>query len=148
MRVFVTGATGWVGRSVVPELTAAGHSVIGLARSDAAARVLADAGVEAYRGSLDDPEGLAKTAAASDGVIHLAFKHDFENYAANIEADRVAVEAMCAALEGTGKPFVSTSGTLMTAFAAPGIVGTEETTPPDYVPRVASENATIACIPA
>lgn len=143
MRVFVTGATGFVGTAVVQELIGAGHTVVGLARSDASADALAAIGVEAVRGSLDDPEGLARAAAASDGVIHLAFKHDFENFLANAETDRVAVETIGRALEGSNKPFVITSGTMMLAFAAPGQVGTEDMSPPAGSPRVASEIAAV-----
>ena len=143
MRVFVTGASGFVGSAVVRELLGAGHEVVGLARSEASADALKAAGVEVLRGSLDDPEALARAAAASDGVIHLAFKHDFDNFQANCETDRVAVEAIGGALAGSGKPFVITSGTLMVAFTAPGQLGTETFAPPKGVPRAASEIATL-----
>ena len=143
MRVFVTGASGFVGSAVVKELLGAGHEVVGLARSAASADALKAAGADVHLGSLDDPEGLAKAAAAADGVIHLAFKHDFSQFAANCEADRVAVEAMGGALVGSGKPFVITSGTLMVSFVAPGELGTEEFAPPAGIPRVASEIATL-----
>lgn len=116
MKIFVTGASGWIGSAVVPELLGAGHEVIGLARSDAAAERLEAAGAGVRRGSLDDPAGLAEGAAASDGVIHLAFAHEiaFEqgDFATAAALDRGAVEAMGAALAGTGRPFVLASGLL------------------------------------
>ena len=143
MRVFVTGASGFVGSAVVQELLGAGHQVVGLARSDESAKALKAAGAEVFLGSLDEPDGLARAAAASDGVIHLAFKHDFANFAANCETDRIAVEALGSALVGSDKPFVITSGTLMVAFVAPGRLGTEDFAPPAGVPRAASEIAAL-----
>jgi nucleoside-diphosphate-sugar epimerase len=126
MRIFVTGASGWIGSAVVPELLDAGHEVVGLARSDASAERLEAAGAAVRRGDLDDPEGLAKAAADSDGVIHLAFQHEVAfggNFAAAGAADRRAVEAMGAALAESDRPFVLASGLLgLTA----GRVGTEE----------------------
>ena len=115
MRIFVTGASGWIGSAVVPELLGAGHEVVGLARSDASAQRLEAAGATAHRGDLDDPEGLAKAAADSDGVIHLAFQHEMAfggNFAAAGAADRRAVEAMGAALADSDRPFVLASGLL------------------------------------
>jgi nucleoside-diphosphate-sugar epimerase len=117
MRIFVTGASGWIGSAVVPELINAGHHVVGLARSDASAEALTAAGVEVQHGTLDDLDVLRSTAAASDGVIHLAFKHDlaftgdFEGAAA---ADRRAVETFGDALAGSNKPFLIASGVLGT----------------------------------
>ena len=113
MRIFVTGASGWIGSAVVPELLGAGHEVVGLARSDASAQRLEAAGATVQRGDLDDPEGLAKAAADSDGVIHLAFQHEVAfggNFAAAGAADRRAVEAMGAALADSDRPFVLASG--------------------------------------
>ncbi len=126
MRVFVPGASGWIGSAVVPELIAADHDVVGLARSDASAEAITAAGAEVLRGSLDDLDGLRDAAAASDGVIHLAFKHDlafsgdFEGAAA---ADRRAVETFGEALAGSGRPLIIASGTL---GVAPGRVATEQ----------------------
>jgi nucleoside-diphosphate-sugar epimerase len=126
MRIFVTGASGWIGSAVVPELLGAGHQVVGLARSDASAAALTTAGAEVHRGTLDDLDTLRDVAGASDGVIHLAFKHDlafsgdFEGAAA---ADRVAVETIGEALAGTDRPFLIASGTL---GVAPGRVATEQ----------------------
>jgi nucleoside-diphosphate-sugar epimerase len=115
MRIFVTGASGWIGSAVVPELLWAGHEGVGLARSDASAQRLEAAGATVHRGDLDDPEGLAKAAADSDGVIHLAFQHEVAfggNFAAAGAADRRAVEAMGAALADSDRPFVLASGLL------------------------------------
>ncbi|WP_257461695.1 SDR family oxidoreductase [Archangium lipolyticum] len=126
MRVFVTGATGFIGEAIVRELSAAGHQVLGLVRSDTSAAALARLGGEAHRGELTDPGSLTAGARACDGVIHTAFIHDFSAYAAACETDRRAVEVLAGALEGSGKPFVSTSGT---ALLAPGRIGKEEDTP-------------------
>jgi nucleoside-diphosphate-sugar epimerase len=142
MRVFVTGATGFIGSAVVPELIGAGHQVLGLARSDANAASLKAVGADVHRGALDDLDSLKRGAAASDGVIHLAFIHDFSAYVASVKTDHRAVEAMAATLEGSGKPFVVTSGTMMVAHASPG---TEEDAPASIdVPRAASEAAVLA----
>src|SRR6202161_1635497 len=126
MRIFVTGASGWIGSAVVPELLGAGHEVVGLARSDASARRLEAAGATVQPGDLDDPEGLAKAAADSDGVIHLAFQHEVAfggDFATAAAADRRAVEAMGAALAGSDRPLVLASGLLA---LAPGRVATED----------------------
>lgn len=143
MHVFVTGASGHIGSAVVDELTRAGHHVTGLARSDASAAALAAKGVSVHRSDLDDLDGLQSAAAASDGVIHLAFKHDFDNFVAAAESDLRAVNAIGEALVGSGRPFVSTSGTLLLSLLGQGGLGTEHDTLPGG-PRVDSENAVIA----
>ena len=125
MRVFVTGASGWIGSAVVPELIGAGHQVTGLARSDASAAALTAAGAEVHRGTLDDLDSLRSAAAASDGVIHLAFKHDIAfsgGFQGAADADRRAVETFGETLAGSDRPFVIASGTL---GLAPGRVATE-----------------------
>ena len=110
MRVFVTGATGYIGTAVVQELLGAGHQVLGLSRSDKGDQALTAAGAEVHRGALDDLDSLRRGAAAADGVIHLAFIHDFSQYQAAGETDRRAIEAMGEALAGSGKPLVVTAG--------------------------------------
>ena len=125
MQVFVTGASGWIGSALVPDLLAAGHQVVGLARSEASAAALTVAGVEVQRGDLDDVETLRRAAAASDGVVHLAFQHEIAfsgNFQGAAEADRRAIETFGEALAGSDRPLVIASGTL---GVAPGRVATE-----------------------
>ena len=124
MRVFLTGATGYVGSALVRELLTAGHKVLGLARSDKSAGSLSATGAEVLQGTLQDLDILKKGAAEADGVIHTAFIHDFSNFAASCEADRNAIAAIGETLQGSNRPFVTTSGTAVSA--KPGHVGTEE----------------------
>lgn len=141
MRIFVTGASGWIGSAVVPELIGAGHQVVGLARSDSSAAALTAAGADVHRGALDDLDSLSAGAANSDGVIHLAFIHDFTRFEASVQADARAIEAMGAALEGSGKPLVIASGTL----ALPGRVASERDGPASAGPAAGrSANARTA----
>ena len=143
MRVFVTGATGWVGSAVVKDLIAAGHRVLGLTRSDKGAAALTAAGAEVHRGSLADIESLKSGASQSDGVIHTAFNHDFSKFAENCAEDRNAIEAIGAVLEGSDRPLLATSGV---ALLAPGRTATEEDMPPFNSPSYPrkSEAATAA----
>jgi nucleoside-diphosphate-sugar epimerase len=145
MRVFVTGATGFIGSAVVKELVAAGHKVLGLSRSDQGAEALAAAGGEVYRGSIEDSDSLKEGAARSDGVIHLAFNHDFSRFKANCEDDRRVIKALAAALVGSDRPLIMTSGTPI-ANTVPGQPAKEDnaTIGSDMHPRAASEETAAA----
>ena len=141
MRVFITGAAGFIGTATTRELIAHGHEVLGLARSDANAAALEKLGAGVHRGSLQDLESLRKGARETDGTIHLAFIHDFSKFAENGQIDKRAIEAMGDALEGSNKPFIVTSGT---GLVAAGQLATEDKRPANpHVPRV-SEQAGLA----
>lgn len=148
MRVFLTGATGFIGSRIVPELTAAGHEVVGLTRSEEGARLLAAAGAKAYRGTLEDPGSLRAGADAADAVIHTAFDHDFSNFVANCEKDRRVIEALGSALKGSNRPLLITSGTGM-GGAGTGRLASEDVFDTEHPnPRVASELAGAALLEA
>jgi nucleoside-diphosphate-sugar epimerase len=139
MKIFITGASGWIGSAVVPELIGAGHQVVGLARSDESAEKLTRAGAEVFRGSLEDADGLRPAAAASDGVIHLGFNHDFSAHLAAVESDRAVITALGETLEGSDRPLIIASGVL---GRGGGQVATEDMVP-DYAsmasPRALNE---------
>jgi nucleoside-diphosphate-sugar epimerase len=141
MRVFVTGASGFIGSAIVRELMDAGHKVLGMARSDAAAASVAAAGADVHRGSLEDLDSLRSGAVAADGVIHTAFIHDFSNYAPAAETDRLAIETLGAALAGSNRSLVVTSGTLLLQRQGP--LATEQDAPISSFPRK-SEQAVAA----
>ena len=140
MRIFVTGATGFIGSAVVTELIGAGHQVVGLARSDSSAQAVAEAGAEVYRGSLDDPDSLRQAAETSDGAIHLAFHHDFDDFATAAELDRKAIETLGDTFAGSDRPLVAAGGIL---WLLPGQTLTEEQAAPPDLPRF-SEQAVLA----
>jgi nucleoside-diphosphate-sugar epimerase len=150
MRVFVTGASGHIGSAVVPELLSAGHQVVGLARSDASAAALEAAGAEVRRGGLDDLDGLQEGAAAADGVVHLAYNHDWMrtgdlgDLQAAVDGDLRAVRALGAALEGSDKPFVGTGGTAALGLAGISDRPATEGDVLDGGPRIDAENHVIA----
>jgi nucleoside-diphosphate-sugar epimerase len=137
MRIFVTGATGFIGSAIVQELIGAGHRVLGLARSDAGSAALAAAGADVHRGSLEDIESLRSGAAGADGVIHTAFIHDFSNLAAAAETDRRAIETLGAALAGSDRPMIVTSGTLLLQRQGP--LATEDDAADSNFPRKSEE---------
>jgi nucleoside-diphosphate-sugar epimerase len=146
MRIFLTGATGFIGSRIVPELINGGHQVLGLTRSDAGAKALLAAGAEVHRGDLDDLDSLRRGAEGADGVIHTAFNHDFSNFVAHCEADGRVIEALGSVLAGSDRPLVITSGTGM-GSNGPGRLATEDVfdrTHPN--PRKASEMAGVAAM--
>jgi nucleoside-diphosphate-sugar epimerase len=147
MRVFVTGATGFIGSALVPELIAAGHQVLGLCRSKEKAAALADAGAEVVSGSIEDLDSLKEGASRADGVVHLAFNHDFSKFVANCEADVRVIKALGSVLSGSDRPLIVTSGTMI-ANTVPGKPATEDSAviSSSMVPRAASEETVAALV--
>ncbi|MFS2222639.1 SDR family oxidoreductase [Pantoea sp. B65] len=141
MRIFVTGATGFIGSVIVRELIAAGHQVLGLTRSEAGARSLAAAGAEAHYGNIENPDSLQRGAARADGVIHTAFNHDFSQFEQNCENDRLAIMALGNALQGSNRPLIITSGTGMGAMESGQLASEDLFNPQHANPRTASELA-------
>jgi nucleoside-diphosphate-sugar epimerase len=141
MRVFVTGATGFIGSVIVQDLISAGHQVLGLTRGEDGAKFLRDAGAEAHRGDIEDLDSLRSGAAASDGVIHCAFNHDFSKFVANCEQDRKVIEALGSELQASNRPLIVTSGTAIAAAAGRLSIEDDPPVPSSVIPRGASEEA-------
>jgi nucleoside-diphosphate-sugar epimerase len=144
MRIFLTGASGFIGSAITKELLAAGHEVLGLARSEESAKALTAAGATVHKGTLDDPESLKSGAAVSDGVIHTAFNHDFSKFRDNCETDRRVIEAMGSVLAGSDRPLIITSGTALIRLGRPATEADIQPNGSDTHPRVASEEAAAA----
>jgi len=148
MRIFLTGATGFIGSAIVPELLKAGHRVVGMTRSEAGARALEAAGAEVHRGTLEEPESLRRGAEKADAVIHTAFDHDFSRFVENCRKDSRAIEALGEGLKGSDRPLVITSGTGL-GNAEPGKPATEDVCNMEHPnPRIASEQAGNALLDA
>jgi nucleoside-diphosphate-sugar epimerase len=142
MRIFVTGATGFIGSALVPELIRAGHQVLGLTRSEAGADALRVVGADVLHGNLQDLDSLRRGAGDSDGVVHLAFNHDFSQFQKNCDDDRTVIETIGAVLQGSKRPFVITSGTAI-ANSGDGTPATEKSPTTSWNPRAASEATTL-----
>ncbi len=140
MRVFLTGASGFIGSRILTELLATGHQVLGLARSDSSAQKISAAGADVYRGTLDAPETLVKAVEHVDAVIHTAFDHDFHHFAENCQKDRRVIHAIGQALKGSERPFIITSGTGMGDEGDTAVAREDQFKPANTNPRVASEN--------
>ena len=145
MRVFVTGATGFIGYALVPELIQAGHTVLGMTRSERGAEALRKSGADVHHGTLEDIASLKAGAAQSDAVIHLAFNHDFSKIQANCEEDQRAIKAIGEALAGSGRPFIGTAGVLVDNLTTGKPLDEDDTKPASRFPRV-SEEATLATV--